>query len=118
MLGSEAIPYGQIWRFGANETTEIFLTQNTTIAGNKLKKGAYSIVCIPNAEKWTVIFSSQLGQLGTGEYDQKKDIFRVDVPVKKTDKQYEAFVIWFNSDGSAMNAAWGDVMVSLPIALK
>ena len=118
MLGGEAVPYGQIWRFGANESTEIFLNQTVTIAGNKLKKGAYSIYCIPTADKWTMIFSKQLGQLGPGAYDQKQDVFRADVPVKKADKPYEAFVIWFSNDATAMNVAWGDAMVSVPIQVK
>jgi hypothetical protein len=66
---SEAlVPFGKIWRTGANEATEITLTGDVTISGKKLAAGTYSIFTTPGAESWTVHFNSALGLSGTGTF--------------------------------------------------
>lgn len=114
MIG-EKEPYGKVWRLGANEATEITLTEDVTIGDKELEEGTYSMFAIPNKDKWTLIFNSALGQWGAYSYDESKDVARVEVPVKKAEKNFEAFTIWFSADGSEMNIAWGDTQVSLPI---
>lgn len=118
MLGGDAVPYGKVWRLGANEATEITLTKDMTIGGKKLKAGTYSMFAIPEAGKWTIIFNNEVGQWGAYNYDKSKDIARIDVPVKKAEKSFEAFTIWFSADGSAMNMAWGDTKVSVPVQVN
>lgn len=120
MLGGDAIPYGKVWRLGANEATEIFLTDDIEIANMELKEGAYSMFAIPEEDKWTIIFNKNLGQWGAYSYDEKKDVLRVTVPTTKADKTYEAFTIWFDKhaedkDKFTMNIAWGTTMVSVPM---
>lgn len=118
MLGGDAVPYGKVWRLGANEATEITLTEDMTIGGKKLKAGTYSMFAIPEKDKWTIILNKEVGQWGAYNYDKSKDAARVEVPVKKADNTFEAFTIWFSADGSAMNMAWGDTKVSVPVQVN
>jgi hypothetical protein len=117
MIGDQE-PYGKVWRLGANEATEITLTEGITVGGKELAAGTYSMFAIPNEDQWTIIFNSGLGQWGAYSYDESLDVLRVDVPVKEADKTYEAFTIWFSEDGSAMNMAWGETLVSVPIKIQ
>jgi len=115
MLG-EKNPYGKIWRLGANQATEVFLTKDIKVGGKELKAGGYSIYAIPEADKWTLIFSSQLGGWGAYNYDESKDILRLEADVQKAPKGFEALSIWFEGADS-MNFAWGDTWVSVDMEL-
>lgn len=117
MLGKNN-PYGKVWRLGANEATEIFLNKTIKVDGKKLKKGAYSMFCIPNKDNWVVIFSKDLGLRGTGSYNADNDAFRVTVPVKAAPKKFETFFIWFGENGNELHMAWDDAWVTLPIEVK
>ncbi len=114
MVGKE-VPYGQVWRVGANEATELFATAEFEIAGMDVKPGAYSVFAIPNQDKWTLILNKSLGQWGAYSYDEKMDVARAEAQVQKADKTYEAFTMWFGADGKSLNLAWGDSMVSFPV---
>ncbi len=116
MLG-EKEPYGKVWRLGANESTEITLTKDMMIGGKNVKAGTYSMFAVPEKDKWTLVLNSDLGQWGAYSYDKSKDVVRVDAPVKKAEKTFEPFTIWFKADGSAMNMAWGDTQVSVPVKI-
>jgi hypothetical protein len=69
------VPYGEIWRTGANEATEITVTKDVTIAGKKLAAGTYSLFTTPGAESWKFHFNSLLGLDGTGPYDPVAEKF-------------------------------------------
>lgn len=114
MLGKE-VAYDKVWRMGANEATELFLNEDLEINGTEISEGAYSLFAIPGADKWTLIVSKALGEWGAYNYDEKKDVARIDAPVKKSDKSYEAFTIWFGADGKSLNFAWGTTMVSYEV---
>ena len=114
MLGKE-LPYGKLWRFGANEATELFLTQPITLGGERLSPGAYSLFCVPQENEWTLIVNGALGEWGAYNYDEAQDVARSTQPVTPADKTYEAFTIWFSPQGDSLNAAWGDQSVSWPI---
>ncbi len=78
------VPYGEIWRTGANEATEITLTKDMMIGGQKLPAGTYSLFTTPGAESWKFHFNSLLGLDGTGYYDPVAEKFTpADLP--KTD---------------------------------
>jgi hypothetical protein len=74
----ELVPYGKVWRAGANEATTIEFSQDVQVEGRHLAKGKYSIYTIPNENQWTVIFNKATGQWGT-EYDERQDALRVNV---------------------------------------
>ncbi len=69
------VPYGEIWRTGANEATEITVTKDVLIGGKKLAAGTYSLFTTPGAESWKFHFNSLLGLDGTGYYDAVADKF-------------------------------------------
>jgi hypothetical protein len=71
------VPYGHVWRTGANEATTFKVTDDVLINGQKLAAGTYSLHTIPGKDEWTVIFNSDAGQWGSFTYDEKKDALRV-----------------------------------------
>ena len=78
------VPYGKVWRTGANEATEITFFKDGTFGGKPVKAGRYSLFTIPNEKTWTVILSSALDVWGAYTYDEKQDVLRIEVPVRQT----------------------------------
>jgi len=71
------VPYGHVWRTGANEATTFTVTDEVMVNGQKLPAGTYSLHTIPGKDEWTIIFNSDAGQWGSFTYDEKKDVLRV-----------------------------------------
>lgn len=112
------VPYGQVWRTGANEATEITLTKNLQIYGTLLKAGSYSIFTIPQKDHWTIILNSELGLWGSYNYNSNLDVMRFDVPLKlMSDLVYEPFTLVFEQKNELANLfmMWDNVKVSIPI---
>ncbi|MBD2704738.1 DUF2911 domain-containing protein [Spirosoma sp. BT702] len=114
------IPFGKVWRVGANEATEIKFFTDATIQGKKIKAGVYSFYAIPNETDWTLIFSSDLDQWGAYSYKQDLDVLRVNVPVKKAEEPVENLAIQFKKAGdnvneSIMQIAWDTTLVEVPV---
>ena len=115
----ELLEYGNLWRLGANEATEIEFYQNVTIKNVKIKKGRYTLYSIPSEEKWTIVLNKETDTWGSFKYDEKKDMVRTDVPVQAVAQLSEAFFIFFekiNSSSFNLVAGWDNVKVSLPIS--
>ena len=117
IFGSELAPYGKVWRFGANESTEITLTGDIKVKGKTLNAGTYSMYVIPEEDEWTIIFNRVLGEWGAFNYDQRKDALRVKVPTRSTPVTYEPLTILFDERGTNITVAWDDTQVVLPIRL-
>lgn len=109
--------YGKVWRFGANESTEIRFFKKVTIGGKKIKAGTYSLFSIPNKDSWTIILNKQTDKWGAFSYDETKDVVRVNVLVKSISKPIEYFSITFTSktDGINLVAGWDKTQIELPI---
>ena len=75
--GEPIVPYGHVWRTGANEATQFVITDDVLINGQKLPAGKYSLSTIPGKDEWTIIFNSDAGQWGSFTYDETKDVLRV-----------------------------------------
>ncbi len=118
VIFGELQPFGKVWRTGANEATIFEVKQNIKIAGKDLKAGKYTLWTIPNVDKWTIIINSETGQWGTN-YDESKDVLRVDVPAGKTATTLEQLTISFapTATGSDMSIAWDNTEVKVPISL-
>ena len=118
MLGDQ-VAYGKVWRFGANEATEIFLTEELEINGTEVPAGAHALYCIPSAEEWTLVFNGGLGEWGAYNYDESKDVARVTLPVQRGGESYEAFTIFFEAGegeaGDKLVMAWGDTRVEAAV---
>jgi hypothetical protein len=79
------VPYGQVWRAGANENTTIEFTDPVTIEGKPLARGIYGLHMIPNENEWTVIFSKAATSWGSFTYDEKEDALRVNIKPQPAD---------------------------------
>ncbi|NNE34204.1 MAG: DUF2911 domain-containing protein, partial [Rhodothermales bacterium] len=83
------VPYGEVWRTGANEATELTVTNGVLLNGNVLAAGTYALFTIPGDEQWTVIINRNLGQWGAYDYDPEADVVRFNVPALTIDKMHE-----------------------------
>src|SRR5690606_21538376 len=109
----ELVPYGKVWRAGANEATTIEFSQDVQIEGRHLAKGKYSLYTIPNENSWTVIFNKATGQWGT-EYDERQDALRVTVKPRKAAKMHERLAYVVAKNGILMR--WENL--ELPVKIK
>ncbi len=111
------VPYGKVWRAGANEATEIKFYQEVELAGKSVKAGTYSLFTIPGEKEWTIILSSDLDYWGAFSYKEANDIVRVTVPLSLQDKTVENFTIQFDKKGDqqgVMMLAWDKTVVAVP----
>jgi Protein of unknown function (DUF2911) len=117
VIFGDLLEYGKVWRLGANEATEIEFYQNVKINSTKIKKGRYTMYCIPYADKWTIIVNKETDTWGSFKYDTKKDLVRMDVLVQKQTEINESFAMVFEkaSTGANLIVAWDNVKVVLPI---
>ena len=114
----ELVPYGKVWRTGANEATEITVTDDVLVGGDTLKSGTYSIFTIPQPNRWTVIFNSELGQWGAYNYLESSDVMRLEVPTQKIEKDvWEPFTISFDqvNEKADLKMMWDQTMITIPI---
>lgn len=112
------VPYGKVWRTGANEATELTITRDVIINGFSLGAGTYSIFTIPEKEKWTIIINQDKGLWGAYNYNSKQDVTRFEVPVQTlTDVVYEAFTIQADQKNKVADLLfmWDNVKVVVPI---
>jgi hypothetical protein len=112
------VPYGQVWRTGANEATEITFAKDVKFAGTDLKAGTYVLFSIPNKDKWTIILNSKLGQWGAYDYDKvkDKDVLKSDVVVTPLKASVEKLTYAFDEKG--LTISWDMTSVVIPIAAK
>lgn len=111
--------YGEVWRMGANEATEIEFFREVTIHGKKIPAGRYVLYCIPYEDKWTIVLNNDLFTWGL-KIDATKDLLRTDVTVEKLAVPLEALTMVFENakDGANLVIAWDNVKASLPISLN
>ena len=113
IFGGE-VKYGEVWRLGANESTEIEFFRDAMIGGKKVLKGRYTMYCIPAATSWTIIINKDLDSWGSFIYNAKLDVLRVSVPVQKNTEPVEAFTMYFDAQND-INILWDDVKVEVPV---
>src|ERR1051326_4287964 len=89
------VPFGQVWRTGANEATTFVPTVNVTVNGTQVPKGSYTIFTLPSESTWKLIINKETGQWGT-KYDQSKDLARMDMHGEKLSAPVEKFTISFD----------------------
>ncbi len=114
----ELVPYGQVWRTGANSATILEFSTDVTIEGQPLKAGKYALYSIPDKDFSTVVFSSKTDLWGALGYNPSDDILRVKVPSKKLKKPIETLEIGFRDitdSGAALFIDWEKVSTQLRI---
>ena len=113
------VPFGQVWRTGADSATSMTTDANLEIGSLKIPKGNYTIYTIPQANEWTLIVSKELGQWGT-EYHPKLDLGRVQMNVKTLASPVENFRLEVTSQGGntgLLTMTWEKTQASVPIAV-
>src|ERR1017187_1125999 len=113
------VPYGKVWRAGANENTTITFSDPVLIEGNALDKGTYGLHMIPNADEWTIIFSKNSTSWGAFTYDEKEDALRVTVKPKTAD-MHNAMTYDFDDlqkDSAVVELEWEKVAVPFKVSV-
>lgn len=111
------VPYGKLWRLGANETTEIEFLRPVMFGNKKVNPGRYTLYAIPYKDKWTVILNKELYTFGDFNYNELSDIVRATAVVNKAKFKVETFFIYFQktNNGCNLTMCWDDVVATLPI---
>ncbi|MBT1685213.1 DUF2911 domain-containing protein [Dawidia soli] len=115
------VPYGKVWRTGANEATTFKTSQDLKFEGKTLRKGTYSLWTIPGEDTWTIIFNSEYGQWGVssdGEANRSpdRDVLQVQVHPVLQDREFEQFTIAFEKLGEEVEMVlmWDKTLVAVP----
>ena len=113
------LKFGEPWRLGANEATEIEFFSPVIIQGKTVDRGRYVLYSIPQENKWTIIFNSNLNSWGLTP-DPRKDLFKFEVPSEKKNQSIEYYTMVFQErkGGADLVMAWDDVEARLPIQYK
>lgn len=122
MIGGDYVPYGRLWRTGANEPTVIHLPVPATIAGVEVSAGSYSLYTVPGSESWEVVVNASTSQWGiesryTGEV-RAAEVGRATVPAHSADDHVEMFTITADQvadEGSDLVLAWEHTRVRIPV---
>ena len=114
----DLVPYGKIWRTGANNATTIKFGDEVMIGDKKIPAGTYGLLTIPGATEWIVIITKQIDVTNANDYKQDQDVVRVTAPTQDLPFALENFSILFNNVSSSsceMDLIWDKTLVSVPI---
>jgi DUF2911 family protein len=114
------VPYGEVWRTGANEATQISTPLNLTIGGANVPAGLYTLYSLVGEHNWKLIINKQTGQSGT-EYHANQDLVRVDMQMGKTSAPVEQFTISWKKTGEAaadLIFEWETTRLTVPVKAK
>jgi len=111
------VPYGQIWRTGANDSTSFVTDANLNVGGKAVPAGSYTIFTVPKADAWSLVISKKTGKWGTDYPGEKEDLVRVPMNVSKTSAPVENFTIAFDQAGSkcTLRIEWENTRASVEI---
>jgi hypothetical protein len=114
------VPYGKVWRVGANENTTFEISDPVTIEGQALPKGVYGLHAIPTADSWTIIFSKTNTGWGSYSYNQAEDALRVTVKPRPLQQSEEALEYEFEdlqSNSATVTLKWEKLAVPFKVAV-
>jgi len=116
VIFGKLVPFGEVWRTGANEATEITFDKDVTVGGKPVKAGTYTLFTVPKETEWTVILNGQLKQWGAFDYEKykDKDVAQFTVPSSKTSGVVEKLTYSFTPKNDLV-IAWDDRQISIPI---
>ncbi|HSM88219.1 MAG TPA: DUF2911 domain-containing protein [Candidatus Limnocylindrales bacterium] len=111
------VPYGEVWRTGANEATTLTMPLDLNIGGARVPAGKYTLWTLPSEGTWKLIINKQTGQWGTN-YDPKQDLVRVDMQKSHLEKPVEKFTMSFDKKGedtADLVLQWENTSLSVPV---
>lgn len=116
------VPYGKLWRTGANMATKVTFSDDVKIAGKEVKAGSYALFTIPGEKEWTVILSKNANQSGTGGYKEEEDALRVSIPAINIDPiKIETFLINIEdikTTTAIIEIIWESTVVQVPLEVS
>ncbi len=114
------VPFGKVWRAGANEATTFVTGTGLTVGGKDVPAGNYTIFAIPSAENWTLVVSKGTGEWGTDYPGEAKDLTRVEMKTAKTSAPVENFTIAFDQmgKGCTLRMSWENTEASVMMSEK
>jgi hypothetical protein len=114
------VPFGEVWRTGANEATTFVTVGGVVVGGKTVPSGSYTIFTVPNADKWTLIINKKTGEWGIPYKYESDELARVDMQVSKLPSPVENFTIAFDKSGSGctLHIDWETTRASVDIAPK
>ena len=116
----ELVPYGKVWRAGANDATTFVTDADLVVGGTSVPAGGYTIFTVPNADKWQLVISKKTGEWGTAYPGPGEDLARIDMKVSKLPSPIENFTIAFDPTGSGctLRMDWETTRASVDISKK
>lgn len=117
----ELVPFGQVWRTGANNATIINFSTPVTMGGKEIPSGSYALYTIPDKSEWTIVLSKNTELWGAIGYSNADDVVRFQVESAKTSKKYETFEITFNNikdNGADISIKWENTRVDIPMTTE
>ncbi|MDC7999484.1 DUF2911 domain-containing protein [Aequorivita todarodis] len=110
------VPYGEVWRTGANEATELDIYVPLKFGSTVLKPGNYTLYTIPDEQNWTIIINSDTNVWGAFSYKKEKDVARITVPCEQAVAPIESLSMIFKTDskGTILMIGWDDHYVEIP----
>src|SRR5438105_1972284 len=118
-IWGKTVPYGKVWRAGANENTTITFTDDVSLEGKPLPAGSYGLHAIPDKDQWTIIFSKNSTSWGSFTYDEKEDALRVTVKPKAAD-MHNALTYDFDQlqkDSAVVELEWEKIAVPFKVSV-
>lgn len=115
----DLVPFGKVWRTGANQATTLTFSDSVTIGGTKMGPGKYGLLSIPDKNEWTFIITKQLDVTSPTAYKPEMDVVRVKAKPETTDNVTETFTIQFDNvrpSTADINVLWDNVSVKLPVS--
>jgi Protein of unknown function (DUF2911) len=116
----DLVPYGKVWRTGANEATTFVPSTDVVVGGKTVPAGNYTIFTVPNADRWTLIINKKTGEWGIPYKYESDELARVDMHVSKLPSPMENFTISYEKTGNGcrMNIDWDTTRASVDITAK
>ncbi|HRF19896.1 MAG TPA: DUF2911 domain-containing protein, partial [Chitinophagaceae bacterium] len=116
----DLVPFGKVWRTGANNATTLTFGEEVTIGGTKVPAGKYGLLTIPDKKSWTIIISKQTDVTSPAAYKQDQDVVRVEAKTMEMNSTMESFTIQFadvKPTSCELHIMWDKTAVALPITV-
>jgi hypothetical protein len=114
------VPYGEVWRTGANEATTFVAGADVSVGGKEVPAGNYTIFTVPSQDKWTLIVNKKTGEWGIPYKWEGEELLRTDMTISSTPSSVENFTIGFDQKGDSctLHIDWENTRASVDIAEK
>jgi hypothetical protein len=116
----DLVPFGQVWRAGANEATTFVTSSDVVVGGTTVPAGSYTIFTVPTPDKWTLIINKKTGEWGIPYKYESDELARVEMKVSKLPAPVESFAIAYDKSGSgcSLRMDWENTRASVDITAK